>query len=179
MSNYKDYALREFRAAGWCNEYGVFKDEMQKSICEHVMKLLDVFSDEGHSGSSAPYAVDLFSKLALYKPVAPLTGEDWEWEEISIGDGSVDSVSVHQNKRCSTVFKQSDRFNGKPYYLDGKVFWEWYTGEDGIIRKSYFTSGDSLVPIEFPYTPHTEYVFLPTEKYPNESLIPMETYRGD
>ena len=103
MSNYKTHALDEFRAAGWLNEDGSYKDEMQQAICEHVLKLLDVFAGEGHSGSSAPYAINMFSKLAAFEPLVPLTGEDWEWNEVHDG--------VYQNKRCSHVFKQADRFD--------------------------------------------------------------------
>lgn len=157
MDNYKAHALREFKAAGWLDENGEFKDEMQKMICDHVMKLLAVFSDEGHSGSSAPYAVSLFEKLAKFEPIAPLTGEDWEWNEIS--DDRTNNVLVCQNNRCSHVFKQSNRFDGQAYDIDGIVFWEWYTDEYGDKHKSYYTSKDSAVPIEFPYTPKTEYVF--------------------
>lgn len=159
MSNLHKHALMEFRAAGWTNDDGAFKDDMQKMICEGVLKLLEVFSDEGHSGSTAPYAVNMFKTLAMFEPIVPLTGEDWEWNEV--GDG------VFQNKRCSRVFKQADRFNGQAYDLDGKVFYEWVErpldddeeGYPGTRRyKSHYTSKDSLVPVTFPYTPTTEYV---------------------
>lgn len=162
MSNYEKHAIAEFMACGWLDQNGKYCDEMQEAICEHVLKLLEVFDGEGHSGSSAPYAINLFSKLAKFEPVAPLTGEDWEWNEVGNG--------VYQNKRCGAVFKQTDRFDGKAYYLDAKVFWEWYLGEDGVPGKSYFTSSNSCEPIEFPYTPKTEYVFLPTDQFPNEVL---------
>lgn len=76
---------------------------------------------------------------------------------------------VFQNRRCSHVFKQADRFNGQPYDIDAKVFWEWMEFE-GEMSKSYFTSGDSFVPIEFPYVPKREYVFKPSERFPNETL---------
>jgi hypothetical protein len=166
MSNYKSHAELEFKAAGWVDENGKFKDEMQEAICKNVLAMLDIFADEGHSGSSAPYAINLFKKLASFKPIAPLTGEDWEW---------YDHGHCLQNKRCGAVFKQSDRFDGKPYYLDGKVFWEWATNpeiDDGKPFKSYFTSADSSVIIEFPWIPpeNPEYVFVPTEQFPNEHL---------
>lgn len=164
MSNLKTHALNEFRAAGWLDKDGKYCDGMQEAICTHLLLLLQVFSDEGHSGSTAPYTINLFSKLAKFDPIVPLTGEDWEWNEVSDG--------VYQNKRCSAVFKQPDRFNGQPYYIDGKVFWEWYKSEeDGSMSKSYYTGRDSMVPITFPYTPKTEYVFSPTEQFPNESPI--------
>jgi len=143
MNRYIEKSYEEFQAAGWCDEDGNFKDGMQERICKHVLDLLEVFSKEGHSGSSAPYAINLFKKLASFEPIAPLTGKDFEWVEV--GEG------VFQNKRCSHVFKQHDRFNGQAYDLNGKVF---------IKDGASFTNSDSLVPIEFPYTPKSEYVTI-------------------
>jgi hypothetical protein len=163
MSNLKKHALREFKVAGWLNEDGTYCDEMQGAICQHVLKLINMFSKEGHSGSTAPYTIDLFKKLASFEPIIPLTGEDSEWNEVSDG--------VFQNNRCSHVFKQSDRFNGQPYDLEGKIFWNWYmSDEDGKPFKSYYTGSASFVPIVFPYTPKREYVFEPTDAFPNEEL---------
>lgn len=156
MSNLHAHALMEFKAAGWLDGTGAYRDEMQAAICEHVLTLLKVFADEGHSGSTAPYAVNMFKKLAMFEPLVPLTGEDWEWHEASEG--------VFQNKRCSRVFKQADRFNGQAYDIDGRVFYEWYTDkETGEKYKSHYTSRDSFVPVTFPYTPSTEYVERPSE----------------
>lgn len=154
MSNLEKHALAEFRAAGWMDKNGKFNDEMQEDICNHVMTLLNVFNAEGHSGTTAPYAIDMFKKLAMFEPLVPLTGEDWEWNEVSDG--------VFQNKRCSHVFKQADRFDGQPYDIDAVVFWSWHTDENGEKFKSYFTSGDSFRTITFPYTPTREYVESPT-----------------
>jgi len=145
MSNYKFHAMTEFRAAGWCDENGKYKDEMQEMICKHVLVLLDVFADEGHSGSSASYAINLFKTLASFEPIVPLTGEDWEWNEV--GEG------VYQNKRCSHVFKDITENEGKPYDIDGRIFRE----PDG----SCYTSKGSRVYIDFPYTPKCEYVDVP------------------
>lgn len=171
MSNYKLHALEEFRAAKWLDENGNYCDEMQESICKHILKLLDVFAEEDHSGSTAPYAINLFSKLAAFEPIVPITGEDWEW---------VDHGHCMQNKRCSHVFKQADRFNGQAYDIDGRIFWEWARSEeDGTIYKSHFTNADSCVPIAFPYTPKREYVFRPTEEFPNESLLGPSHMRCD
>jgi hypothetical protein len=130
MSNYRIHAMSEFRAAGWIDEDGNYIDEMQEAICKHILKLLEVFDGEGHSGSTAPYTINLFSKLAAFEPVVPITGEDWEWNEVEGG--------VYQNKRCGHVFKQA--------------------------------GSGSCVPITFPYVPKREYVFAPTEEFPNEIL---------
>ena len=152
MSNYEKHAQMEFRAAGWTDENGNFKDEMQEAICAHVLKLLEVFGDEGHSGSSAPYAINLFSKLAKFEPVAPLTGEDWEWSDISEYGGR-DDGPLWQNKRCGHVFKD----NNGAYDIDGIVWYDWYTNEEGEKHKSYFSGRGSRVPVTFPYVPKTEY----------------------
>lgn len=149
MSNLENHALIEFRAAGWVDENGKFKDEMQKAICKHVLKLLQVFSKEDHSGSSAPYAINLFSKLARFELIAPLTGEDWEWNDVS-DYGGRDDGPLYQNRRCSHVFKDSI----SAYDIQGIIFWEWYTDpETGKKIKTYFTNKNSRVSVTFPYTP--------------------------
>lgn len=156
---YKEHAELEFKAAGWVNSDGKFNDDMQELMCNQILELLELFSSHGHSGSSAPYAINLFEKLAKFEPIVPLTGEDWEWTELGYDDNT-----YYQNKRCSHVFKDKD---GKAYDIDGKVFWEWYerdlekdeAGYPGIKTfKSYYTSKDSRVYIDFPYTPKKEYV---------------------
>ena len=151
MNNYEFHAGNEFRAAGWVDGNGKWTDEMQEAICKHVLALLDVFGKEDHSGSSAPYAISLFSDLASFKPITPLTGEDWEWVDVSYG--SADGP-IYQNKRCSHIFK--DAFGA--YDINGIVWYDWYTDpETNQKRKSHFTSRKSRVPVIFPYTPKTEY----------------------
>ena len=127
----------------WMDENGNFKDEMQALICANVLDLLNVFDKQGHSGSSAPYAINMFRRLVNFKAITPLTGEDWEWH---------DTGHNYQNKRASHVFKDYD---GNCYDIDGKVFWEWampYEGRDPQEPfKSYYTSRESRVPVTFPY----------------------------
>ena len=173
-----DHALMEFRAAGWVDENGNWKEEYQQLICEGVLKLLMVFADEGHSGTSAPYAINLFKKLAMFEPIVPLTGEDWEWSDVRHnGDGSIH----YQNKRCSHVFKEGD---GQAYDIDGKVFWEWcerplsedeegYPGIDTF--KSYYTGYESRTPVTFPYTPTKEYLYKQSSAEPR---TPPQTEQG-
>lgn len=151
----ESHALAEFRAAGWMDGNGKYSDEMQESICKDMLELLSVFSSQGHSGSSAPYLLQYFEKLARFEPIVPLTGEDWEWSDVSHMSGS---EKVYQNKRCSRVFKQEDRFDGQPYDIQGKVFIEHSYDDNGEETTYSYTSGDSHVPITFPYTPKTEYV---------------------
>lgn len=160
------HAMSEFRAAGWVDERGKFADEMQEAICKHVLKLLEVFSSEGHSGSSAHYALSLFTRLAKFEPIAPLTGEDWEWSEV--GHNSF------QNCRASHVFKDVD--TGECYDINGRVFWEWY-GTKESPDKSYYTCSDSRIPVSFPYTvpEKPEYVYRYSEAEPS---APSQTEAG-
>lgn len=140
-SNYISHARREFQAVGWDKT----DDEMQRLMCDQVCELLGVYGTHGHSGSSAPYANSLFTKLAAFEPLAPLTGEDWEW---------IEHEPAHfQNKRCSHVFKQPDRFDGQAYDIDAVIFRE----PNGCC----YTGKDSHRAITFPYVPTREYVEVP------------------
>jgi hypothetical protein len=163
MSNLVNHAMAEFRAAGWVDEDGNFNDEMQHAICDNVIELLTIFGEQGHSGSSAPYAIELFTNLAKFKPLVPLTGEDWEWNDVSEYHPGKPSL---QNNRCSHVFKDE---NGA-YDINGKVFWEWCQPweEGGEPYKSYYTCRESRVPVTFPYTPKTEYVYRHSDADPQQ-----------
>jgi hypothetical protein len=87
--------------------------------------------------------------LASFKPIAPLTGEEWEWNDVAEQSGG----TLWQNKRCSHVFKDD---NGA-YDSEGIIFYEVLQDENGQDYKSYFTSIDSRVPVKFPYTPERQY----------------------
>lgn len=139
-SRYRSHAEQEFVAMGY--DLNDKEEGPNKWIMENIFELLEVFDKQGHSGMSAPYCANLFKKLALFEPCAPLSGNDEEWSEYSDGR--------FQNKRCSHVFKDKERFGGQAYDSNGRVFRD----PDG----SCWTNYDSAVPIEFPYTPKTEYV---------------------
>ena len=157
-----EWAEQELKLAGY--DINDPEDGPDRWLAEGTLELLKVFSEQGHSGMSAPYAVALFEKLALWKPIAPLTGEDDEWNHVG--------ESTWQNRRNSVVFKGED---GQAYWIEGRVFWEWATHpeiDDGKPFKSYYTSRESRVNITFPWTQpdQSEYVFVPTEEFPNEEL---------
>jgi hypothetical protein len=138
--SFEDHAMEELTRAGLFDKDSDYGGMMG----EAVMKMIRVFAEEGHSGFSANMAVNIFSKLAKYEPLTPLTGEDDEW--VDHGGG------YFQNKRCSHVFKE----NGEAYDSEGRVFRE----PDGAC----FTSKDSRVPVTFPYTPKREYVDVPADR---------------
>lgn len=129
-----DHAKAELRAIGMLGS----QDPMNQAMCGDVLALLELFSNQGHSGFSAPYAINLFTKLASYKPLCPLTGADSEWGDVS---GPSDEPKW-QNKRASHVFKGAD---GKAYDIDAVVYQE----PNGCT----FTRGGARHYIEFPYTP--------------------------
>lgn len=131
MSNLYQYAESELRRT-----FPDETDEMQQYAISNILELIDTFSNQGHSGFSAPYVLQYFSRLAKWKPIGPLTGEDDEWGK---PDGE---KQTQQNKRCSSVFR--DHFdNSTARHIEGIVFID----QDGYS----YTCRDSQVPITFPY----------------------------
>lgn len=160
--SYLQHAKKEFIAAGYMNEGGEFDCDMQELICNQVLELLAVFGTHGHSGSSHGYALNLFDKLARFKALVPLSGDDDEWSEI--GEG------VYQNNRLSSVFKDVTE-GSRAYDIDGRAYWEWYKNEDGEVYKSTFSKGGDRFYIDFPYEQKDPVmVFSPTENYPREVI---------
>lgn len=144
MNIYKKHAMQEFRIAGWLNENNEFDDEMQEAICKHVLALLDVFAAEGHSGTTAPYALNMFKRLANFETLTPIMCTEDEWNEVG--------ENKYQNTRLSAVFKDGE--DGKPYYINAIVFREedgsCFTGScEGVPRRQY---------IRLPFVPKTFYV---------------------
>lgn len=137
----KEFARDEMQRAGLFDKGSDYDGMMG----EAVMKMIDVFADEGHSGFSANMAISIFEKVARFEPLTPLTGADDEWMEIGTQNGG----PLFQNKRCSHVFKD---MNGA-YDIDGKVFRE--------PSGACFTNSDSRVSVTFPYVPKREYVDVP------------------
>lgn len=131
-SNLVSYTRRELKS--WFLEG---KDSPNRWVAEHLELMMMLFSLEGHSGTSASYARNLFSQLSDYKPFGPLTGEDDEWMDCSYG-----GKPMWQNVRCSRVFKGED---GRAYDIEGKIF------ED--VNGDRYTSKKSRVYVKFPYTP--------------------------
>ena len=121
-------------------------DDMQKEMNAHILRIVEVFADEGHSGFSASYAIGALEKLLRFEPLTPLTGEDDEWVEVA--------DNQWQNKRCGRVFKDSRE--GPAYDIDAVIFRE----PDGAC----FTSRDSHREVTFPYRPTTEYVDVPADR---------------
>lgn len=121
--------------------------QIQKTINNNILDIVEMFAKQGHSGFTAEYCIPIIEKLLKQSFITPLTGSDDEWSEVSPG--------LFQNIRESSIFKDAENFDGKPYYINGKAF----SNDNG---KTYFTNGDSAVVIEFPLNelPKTEYIIL-------------------
>lgn len=122
-------------------------DEMQDWIEKCVLDVLDLIANQGHSGFSHGYLLTLLIPLLKGKPITPLTGNDWEWDN---------EYGLIQNKRCFSVFKDQD---GSAYYTEGYAF-----SDDG--GKTYWTNRESRKAITFPCDNkqlETEYVILEKE----------------
>jgi len=143
MSNLISYAEDELNRIGMTEDS---PDEMNVMMRKHIMHMVKEFSEEGHSGFSGRYALNILTKLLDFKPITPLTGEDDEWNNV----GYSHDEDYWQNKRCSSVFKKAD---GTCYDIDGKVFWEWGKHDDGEVFKAYYSGSGCSTPVTFPYTP--------------------------
>lgn len=137
-SNMVSHCQREL--ASWFAEG---EDSPNRWMADAVERLVRLHATEGHSGSSAPFAIAVFKEVAAFKPWGPLTGADDEWME------PWDGADLLQNRRCSRVFSDKDG----AYDSEGRVF--------RTPSGSCYTNRDSRVRITFPYTPKTEYVDVP------------------
>ena len=146
MSNLLKHAERELKLIGYDG-----KDEYNNMAKAAIMELLTTFANQGHSGFSANYIVNLFNKLAKYETLSPLTGNDDEWGNVS--DMSGDRKTLFQNNRDGRVFKNDDG----AFFTEAIIWTE--SGE------SSYTNKDSNRYIKsFPFTPKTFYVKVDKDK---------------
>lgn len=135
-----------------------------KWMADHLIRLMALFSSEGHSGFSAQIARQWFWVLSGFEPLGPLQGTDDEW----VAHDEDGETCIYQNRRCSRVFKDLD---GLAYDVQGRIYEE----PDG----SRFTSRGSAVVVSFPYRPESRVVRVnangdpedPDEVGPHESEL--------
>lgn len=112
-------------------------DGMQEMMNKDILEIVEIFSNQGHSGFSASYALSVLERLLRFKPLSPLTGNDDEWRE------PFDLKGTRQNKRCSSVFKRAD---GTCHDNNAII-----VSDNGGI--TWFRSGRFRKQVSFPYTP--------------------------
>lgn len=156
MGNILDHAKCELELAGFLDSDKDFYGGMTGKA---VLELIECFENQGHSGMSAGIVIQLFEKLANFKPIRPITGSAEEWSSDTF-DGE-----TFQNRRLSSLFKKG--LYGKAYYLDA-IVWEEpngcrFTGTvDGITSRQF---------VKFPFEPKTFYVKIDD----NRKIIDLET----
>lgn len=116
MSNIKTHTERELDIL-----IKTTPDAIIRHFIPEIIALCEAFGNSGQSGGSAPYTAQALSqaikKLCLYQPIAPLTGENNEWNDVN--------DDVYQNNRLSSVFKEKE--TSKSYYLYA-ITWKTQTG---------------------------------------------------
>lgn len=143
-SNLVKHAERELTISGF-NDEDFFRGD--------VLELIKVFSEQGHSGMSAYPAINLFTKLAKYECLSPITGSDAEFKNVS-EIFSDDTNTTYQNIRCGKIFKKGDIYT----YLDGVVFRD-INNEDNLFTGSGVEGLSSEQIIKsFPFEPKTFFV---------------------
>jgi len=140
MGNLENHARTELDKIGAFSKDSAY-DGM---LGEAVIELVKCFAAQGHSGMSASLVLSLFAKVAAFKPLTPLTGDDDEWNDVSDGDKG----SMQQNNRCHHVFRRGP--DGPAYDIDGLVFRD----QNGAT----FTNSYSRTPVTFPYVPKRQIV---------------------
>src|SRR3990167_8039882 len=103
-----EHAKKELRLVGLFDPDSDYAGALGKD----VLALVKVFAKQGHSGFSAHMAIDLFSRVARYECLLPLTGEDDEWNDVD--------NAIYQNDRVPSVFKNKE--TNRAYYLSDIVW---------------------------------------------------------
>ena len=135
---YTDHAIWQFKEFGWIDEHGNYVKEddddgfnMQERMCKHLLEVLELLPSPDDENYDIGGLVRYFIRLAGFNIIAPLTGNDDEWNEVS-NDGT------YQNNRKSSVFKNSKyAYDIDKYIIKDKQGYSY--GANGII--------------EFPYAP--------------------------
>ena len=122
------------------------KDEdskiMQNMMNNDVLELLKVFSEQGHSGFSAPIATRLFYKLANHKLITEVEDNPDDWDDNG------------QHKYITSIFKRED---GTCYYLYGTYFAE--PDSDNFFYNGMCSKTDVHFPLK-PSDLETKYIRL-------------------
>lgn len=100
------HARRELQLAGL-----FASDKYSGMLGPAVLKLVEVFAAQGHSGMSAHVTIDLFSRVASFKALTPITSRKSEWRKLARDEIGRDGV--WQSLRQSSLFSEN---GGKTYY---------------------------------------------------------------
>lgn len=155
MTNSQSHAKRELEILAKTTP-----DAIVTPFANEIIALCEAFGKSGQSGGSAPYTASAISqavkKLMMFETLAPLTGEEDEWTDITtINDGK----PMFQNNRDSRVFKYDKE--GKAYFIEAIVFdgniGGRFTG-NGSVTLNGVNIGSTHYIKAFPFRPKTFYI---------------------
>lgn len=155
MNNSQSHAKKELEILA-----KVVPDAIVTPFAKEIIALCEAFGRSGQSGGSAPYTAlaisDAVKTLMMFETIAPLTGEDDEWNDITEINGN---EPLLQNVRDSRVFK--DGKGGRAWFLDAIVFdgdiGGRFTGNGSVMLRDEVLSSRQFIK-SFPFKPKTFYV---------------------
>ena len=154
MTNTQEHAKRELDILD-----RTVKGAIVTPFTKEILALCEAVGNSGQSGGSNPYTASAISqaikKLLTFETLAPLTGEDTEWNRLN--DDELAEEMLYQNNRDSRVFKGKDN---KAYFIDAIIFDGDLGGRfsGGIELSNGDTVGSGQYIKEFPFTPKTFYI---------------------
>ncbi len=129
MGKLREHAIREMELAGVDND--IYGDMTSKA----VLKMIDVFESEGHSGMSASLVLSIFNRVIDFGNLTPLTNNPEEWIQHERG--------TWQNKRNSSAFSTDE---GRSYYLIGESNWEEDERGHKVMHRIFYATERSWQP---------------------------------
>lgn len=114
-----EYAKDELERAGWFKE----DSDYAGMVGPAVVKMVEKFAEEGHSGYSAGLALALFRRVAAFRPLTPLENplSNGEFHDVSGPSGTMQMTTL-QSTRLSSLFSED---SGKTWYDLDKPLARW------------------------------------------------------
>lgn len=124
-------------------------DNYANGCYKSALKAFKSLCDDGHSGMSIGFTLNILNQLVKGKPLTPINGTDEEWEAVERGGMRV----TYQNKRYFGFFKEIYA-DGKAVYKDMNRTIVYYDGEETGFHNGHASKiVDELYPITLPYMP--------------------------
>lgn len=102
-----DHAQKELELAGLFDADSDYNGMIGKAVVE----LMTTFANQGHSGMSAEITTELFSTLARYEHLSPITNNPEDWMDVS--GYSPNQPQFWQSRRNPHLFSLD---GGRSYY---------------------------------------------------------------
>lgn len=126
QSNLVDHANREMDLIGWpkptraqirgdLSAYKEGTDEKWNLMMRiSVIRIVEVFASQGHSGGSAQQAMFMINQVLQYKPLSSITDDPEYWHHLD--PAMTGGIDMWQCKRNPEAFSHD---GGKTYYFVG------------------------------------------------------------